>query len=187
MNFDRRAALTVSLDQLDLCLISTFNSILFISAIPVISTSMSGWKSLELSLSWTNACISFLRSWTSSRVVPKSMYISSCSRIASDLVTFWIHSEFRTMFGTCVSFWLLTYLKTVKSSEICFTTSWSSPISIRSNTSKGCLTKRKMQEPSTSWAVVAKTKDSESKAVPAVAKVVVNDLLRKATAALSAE
>ncbi len=38
-----------------------------------------------------------------------------------------------------------------------------------------------MQEPSTSWAVVAKTKESDSKAVPVVARVVVNDLLRKAT------
>ena len=42
MNLDRRAALTVSLDQFDLCLISTFNSILSIDAIPVISTLISG-------------------------------------------------------------------------------------------------------------------------------------------------
>jgi hypothetical protein len=34
--------------------------------------------------------------------------------------------------------------------------------------SNGCLTKRKMQEPRTSWQVVAKTKDSESRAVPVV-------------------
>ena len=72
MNLERRAALTVSLDQLDLCLISTFSSILSIDAIPVISTLISGWKSLEFSLSITNACISSRRSWTSSRVVPKS-------------------------------------------------------------------------------------------------------------------
>ncbi len=76
-------------------------------------------------------------------------------------------------------------LNTVKSSEMCLTTSWSSPMSTLSSTSKGCLTNRKMQEPRTSWAVVAKTKDNDSKAVPAVASVVVKELFKKATIALS--
>ena len=60
-------------------------------------------------------------------------------------------------------------------------------MSTRSSTSKGCLTKRKMQEPRTSWAVVAKTKDSDSKAVPAVASVVVKELFKKATTASSVD
>jgi hypothetical protein len=34
--------------------------------------------------------------------------------------------------------------------------------------SNGCLTNRKMQEPRTSWQVVAKTNDSDSRAVPVV-------------------
>lgn len=42
-----------------------------------------------------------------------------------------------------------------------------------------------MQEPRNSWAVVAKTNDSDSKAVPAVASVVVKELFRKATIASS--
>lgn len=67
---------------------------------------------------------------------------------------------------------------------MCLTTSWSSPMSTRSSTSKGCLTNRKMQEPRTSWAVVAKTKDSDSKAVPVVARVVVKEVFKKATIAM---
>ena len=89
------------------------------------------------------------------------------------------------MLGTCVNLWVVTCLKTVNSSEMCLTTSWSSPMSTRSKTSNGCLTNRKMQEPRTSWAVVAKTKDSDSRAVPAVASVVVRELFRKATIASS--
>jgi hypothetical protein len=47
--------------------------------------------------------------------------------------------------------------------------------------SKGCLTKRKMQEPRISWQVAAKTKDKESRAVAEVAKVVVKLGLMNAT------
>lgn len=47
--------------------------------------------------------------------------------------------------------------------------------------SKGCLTNRKMQEPRISWQVTEKTKESDRRAVPAVARVVTKEVLRKAT------
>ena len=54
-------------------------------------------------------------------------------------------------------------------------------MSTRSPTSYGCLTNIKMQEPRTSCAVVANTKDMLTRNVPAVAKVVVKELFRNAT------
>jgi hypothetical protein len=64
---------------------------------------------------------------------------------------------------------------------MCSTVRLISVISTRSPTSKGCLTKRKMQDPRTSAAVAEKTKESDRRAVPAVARVVVKDVLRKPT------
>src|SRR3712207_2035691 len=55
-------------------------------------------------------------------------------------------------------------------------------MSTRSPTSYGCFTNRKMHDPRISWAVVAKTKDKDSNAAPAVARVVDRFELRKATA-----
>ena len=46
--------------------------------------------------------------------------------------------------------------------------------------SNGCLTKRKIHDPSTSCAVTENTNDSDSRVVPAVASVVTKDLFRKA-------
>lgn len=54
-------------------------------------------------------------------------------------------------------------------------------MSTRSPTSYGCLTNRKMQEPSTSCVVDANTNDILSRAVPAVAKVVVKEVFKNAT------
>ena len=74
--------------------------------------------------------------------------------------------------------------KTVYSSEIFSTMScsFSGPtMSTRSPTSYGCLTNRKMQDPKNSWVVTAKTNDSDRRAVPAVASVVMKLLWKKAT------
>lgn len=46
-------------------------------------------------------------------------------------------------------------------------------MSTLSSTSKGCFTKRKIQEPRTSCVLVAKTNDSDNSVVPAVTRVVV--------------
>lgn len=49
----------------------------------------------------------------------------------------------------------------------------------------GCFTKRKMHEPRTSWQVVAKTNDNESKAVAEVVRVPTKLWFTKATVPVS--
>ena len=113
MNFDLRAARTVSLCQLDLCRISILSCSLSILPMPVASRTMSGWKSRALSGCRTKASISERSSSMSSSEVSKETYMSSCSIMAMERVTFSIQRELSTMLGTCTSFILSIRLKMV--------------------------------------------------------------------------